>query len=78
MIRVYLLIICNSAIKYQIANHLAKLDNIVNVDIISGPYDIVVEIISEKYEDLKEMIHNNIKNIDSSLATLTLIRSDDG
>ncbi|MDR4511050.1 MAG: Lrp/AsnC ligand binding domain-containing protein [Nitrososphaeraceae archaeon] len=63
--------------KHQIAQYLAKLDNIVNVDIISGPYDIVAELISENMEDLKESIQTNIKNNDKSISTLTLIRSED-
>ena len=63
--------------KHQIAQYLAKLDNIVNVDIISGPYDIVAELISENMEDFKESIQTNIKNNDKSISTLTLIRSED-
>ena len=63
--------------KHQIAQYLVKLDNIVNVDIISGPYDIVAELISENMEDLKESIQTNIKNNDKSISTLTLIRSED-
>jgi len=63
--------------KHQIAQYLSKLDNIVNVDIISGPYDIVAELISENMEDLKERIQTNIKNRDKSISTLTLIRSED-
>ena len=72
----YLLIICDLEHKYKIANYFAKLDNVVNVDITCGPYDIVVEIIFEKMDDLKEKIEKNIINIDNSLSTLTLIRTD--
>ena len=53
------------------------MDNVVNVDIINGPYDLVVEIIFDTMEDLKEKIQNNIQNIDKLMSTLTLIRSDD-
>ena len=53
------------------------LDNVVNVDVINGPYDLVVEIIFDTMEDLKVKIQNNIQNIDSLMSTLTLIRSDD-
>jgi len=77
MLRAYLLIICNSEHKYKIANLLTKLDNVVNVDIISGPYDIVVEIIFETMDDLKEKVEKNITNIDNLMSTLTLIRSED-
>jgi DNA-binding Lrp family transcriptional regulator len=72
----YLLIICNLEHKYEIANYFEKLNNVVNVDITCGPYDIVVEIIFETMDDLKEKIEKNITNIDNSLSTLTLIRSD--
>ncbi len=79
MLRAYLLIICDLEHKYEIANYFAKLDNVVNVDIICGPYDIVVEIIFETMNDLKEKIEKNIANIDNSMSTstLTLIRSED-
>jgi DNA-binding Lrp family transcriptional regulator len=76
MLRAYLLIICNSEHKYEIANYFEKLDNVVNVDIICGPYDIVVEIIFETMDDLKEKFEKNITNIDNLMSTLTLIRSD--
>ena len=76
MLRAYLLIICNLESKYEIAKYFEKLDNVVNVDIICGPYDIVVEIIFETMDDLKEKFEKNITNIDNLMSTLTLIRSD--
>ena len=76
MLRAYLLIICNSEHKYEIAKYFEKLDNVVNVDIICGPYDIVVEIIFETIDNLREKVEKNIANIDNSMSTLTLIRSD--
>ncbi|HET8794586.1 MAG TPA: Lrp/AsnC ligand binding domain-containing protein [Nitrososphaeraceae archaeon] len=63
--------------KYEVANYFAKLDNVINVDIICGPYDIVVEIIFETMDDLKEKVEKNITNIDNLMSTLTLIRSED-
>ncbi|HJU58462.1 MAG TPA: Lrp/AsnC ligand binding domain-containing protein [Nitrososphaeraceae archaeon] len=77
MLKAYLLIVSNLENKYKIANYFAKLDNVVNVDIICGPYDIVVEIIFETISELKERMEKNITNIDNSMSTLTLIRSDD-
>ena len=38
--------------------------------------DIVVEIIFETMDDLKEKVEKNITNIDNLMSTLTLIRSD--
>ena len=49
----------------------------VNVNVINGPYDLVVEIIFDTMEDLKEKIQNNIQDIDNLMSTLTLILSDD-
>ena len=77
MIRVYLLIICNPENKYEIYKIFTKLDNVVNVDILCGPYDIIVEIIFETMEDLRGKLQKEIKNIDSLMSTLTLIRSED-
>jgi hypothetical protein len=53
------------------------LDNVVNVDITCGPYDVVVEIIFETMDYLKEKVEKNITYIDNSMSTLTLIRSGD-
>ena len=77
MLRAYLLIICNPEVRYEIANIIEKLDNVVNVDIINGPYDLVVEIIFETIDNLREKVEKNITNIDNSVSSLTLIRSED-
>ena len=77
MLRAYLLIICDPQYRFQIANILEKMDNVVNVDVINGPYDLVVEIIFDTMDDLKENLQNNIQNIDKLMSTLTLILSED-
>ena len=77
MLRAYLLIICDPESRFQIAHILEKMDNVVNVDIINGPYDLVVEIIFDTMDDLKEKIQNNIQSIDKLMSTLTLILSED-
>ncbi len=56
MLRAYLLIICNLESRYEIANYFANLDNVVNVDITCGLYDVVVEIIFETMDYLKEKV----------------------
>ena len=45
------------------------MDNVVNVDILCGPYDIIVEIIFETMEDLRGKLQKEIKNIDSLMST---------
>jgi DNA-binding Lrp family transcriptional regulator len=77
MLRAYLLIICDPEYRFQIAHILEKMDNVVNVDIINGPYDLIVEIIFDTMDDLKEKIQNNIQSIDKLMSTLTLILSED-
>jgi DNA-binding Lrp family transcriptional regulator len=77
MLRAYLLITCDPEYRFQVAHSLEKMENVVNVDVINGPYDLVVEIIFDTMEDLKEKIQNNIQDIDNLMSTLTLILSDD-
>ena len=77
MLRAYLLLICDPEYRFQIANILEKMDNVVNVEVVNGQYDLVVEIIFDTVVDLKEKIQNNIQNIDKLMSTLTLIISDD-
>ena len=60
MLRAYLLIICDPQYRFQIANILEKMDNVVNVDVINGPYDLVVEIIFDTMDDLKEKLQNKV------------------
>ncbi|HEY6588054.1 MAG TPA: Lrp/AsnC ligand binding domain-containing protein [Nitrososphaeraceae archaeon] len=71
------MIICDPEYRFQVAHSLEKIENVVNVDVINGPYDLVVEIIFDTMEDLKEKIQNNIQGIDNLMSTLTLILSDD-
>lgn len=77
MIKAYILIICEPANKYRIANSLKKIDNVINVDIINGAYDLILEIMVKTMEDLREKFQNDIKNIDGSISTLTLVTSED-
>ena len=71
------MIICDPEYRFQVAHSLEKMENVVNVDVINGPYDLVVEIVFDTMEDLKEKIQNNIQEIDNLMSTLTLILSDD-
>ena len=71
------MIICDPEYRFQVTHSLEKMENVVNVDVINGPYDLVVEIVFDTMEDLKEKIQNNIQEIDNLMSTLTLILSDD-
>lgn len=53
------------------------MNNVVNVDMLYGPYDIIVEIIFETMDDLRRKLQKEIKNIDSLMSTLTLIQAED-
>ena len=77
MIQAYLLIICNPENKYEIYDIFTKLNNVVNVDITGGPYDIVAEVIFDTMDDLRVKLQKEIKNIDNLTSTLTLIRAED-
>lgn len=76
MIRAYILIICEPGYKYQIANNLKKIENVVNVDIVNGAYDLILEVLFDTMDDMKERFQNEIKQIDKLMSTLTLIASD--
>ena len=77
MIKAYILIICDPTNKYKIANSLKNIENVVNVDIINGAYDLILEVMVKKIDDLKEKFQKDIKNIDGSISTLTLLTSED-
>ncbi|MFB5600328.1 MAG: Lrp/AsnC ligand binding domain-containing protein [Nitrososphaeraceae archaeon] len=76
MIRAYILIICEPGYKYQIANNLKKIENVVNVDIVNGAYDLILEVLFDTMDDMKERFQNEIKQIDKLMSTLTLVASE--
>ncbi|MDR4512481.1 MAG: Lrp/AsnC ligand binding domain-containing protein [Nitrososphaeraceae archaeon] len=76
MIKAYILIICEPGHKYEIAKHLKKIENVVNVDIVNGAYDLILEALFETMEDMRERFQNEIKQIDRLMSTLTLVASE--
>ena len=76
MIRAYILIICEPGHKYEIANNLKKIENVVNVDIVNGAYDLILEALFETMEDMREGFQNEIRQIDRLMSTLTLVASE--
>lgn len=76
MIRAYILIICEPGYKYQIANKLKKIENVVNVDIVNGAYDLIIEVLFDTMDDMKERFQKEIKQIDKLMSTLTLVASE--
>jgi DNA-binding Lrp family transcriptional regulator len=76
MIRAYILIICEPGHKYEIANNLKKIENVVNVDIVNGAYDLILEVLFDTMDEMKERFQNDIKTIDRLMSTLTLVASE--
>ncbi|MDX1372128.1 MAG: Lrp/AsnC ligand binding domain-containing protein, partial [Nitrososphaeraceae archaeon] len=61
---------------YEIANNLKKIENVVNVDIVNGAYDLILEALFETMEDMRERFQNEIRQIDRLMSTLTLVASE--
>jgi DNA-binding Lrp family transcriptional regulator len=54
-------------------NKLKNVQGVIDVNEVTGVYDIVVKITSDTFESLKEIITRDIRTIDVIRSTMTLI-----
>ena len=54
-------------------NKLKNVQGVIDVNEVTGVYDIVVKIMSDTLESLKEIITHDIRTIDVIRSTMTLI-----
>ena len=69
----YVLINYEIGTEQNILNKLKNVPGIVEVSEVNGVYDIVVKIASDNLDDLKEIITQHIRTIDTIRSTMTLI-----
>jgi DNA-binding Lrp family transcriptional regulator len=51
---------------------LRKIDEVKEVYVAHGAYDIVARVSGESFESLREIVHNRIRNLSGIKSTLTL------
>ena len=72
MTRVFVLITCDYGQENKILEELSKIDKVLDVNKVEGPYNILVKIDGETIDTIKEIITLKIKTIDRVRHTLTL------
>jgi DNA-binding Lrp family transcriptional regulator len=69
----YVLINYEIGTEQNILNKLKNVPAVVEVSEVNGVYDIVVKIASDNLDNLKEIITQHIRTIDTIRSTMTLI-----
>jgi len=70
-IRAYVLINTQIGQTQKVAEELKKIFEVKKIDIIMGPYDIIIEIEVPTYEDISEILLNQLQNIPAINHTMT-------
>ena len=70
-IRAYILINTKIGETQKVAEELKKIPEVKKMDIIMGPYDIIIEIEVPSYEDISAVLLNKLQNIPAINHTMT-------
>ena len=72
MVDMYVLIVCDLGRTEEITSELQEMDKITEVYIISGAYDIIVQMSGSSPRDL-ENVYSKIRNVVGIKTTITLV-----
>lgn len=72
MIKAYLLMVCEVGLERDIEEEIRKVENVTNVDIVYGEYDIIVTIVVNDIKQLDKVV-SEIRHIKGVLRTMTLL-----
>ncbi|MEM3712690.1 MAG: Lrp/AsnC ligand binding domain-containing protein [Thermoproteota archaeon] len=72
MLKAYLLIVCEVGLERSIEEAIRKVENVTNVDVVYGEYDIIVTV---EVNDIKQLdnVVTQIRRIKGVLRTMTLL-----
>lgn len=70
-IRAYVLINTQIGQTQKVVEELRKIPEVKKIDIIMGPYDIIVELEVPTYEDISNILLNKLQNISAINHTMT-------
>jgi len=76
MSNAFVLINCELGSEEQVISDLKKIDCVKNVYGVFGAYDIVTNLQSERFEELRQIIIWKIRGIDNVRSTITLMGID--
>ena len=77
MVKAYVLIVTNPGSTRAVAQALAALPSVVTVHEVMGPYDIVVELVTDTLTDIPPILANRIRTLDGIQSTTSLVAFPD-
>ena len=76
MTKAYVLINSEVAYTTQVLEGLRKLEGLVEVHEVLGPYDIVAEVVAENVESILVILQNDIRSINGIRNTVTCVTTN--
>ena len=76
MTKAYVLITSEVAYTKDVLEGLRKLDGVVEVHEVLGPYDIVAEVVAESVEAILVILQRDIRSIGGIRNTVTCVTTD--
>ncbi|HIJ99223.1 TPA: Lrp/AsnC ligand binding domain-containing protein [archaeon] len=73
MVNAFILIMSKTGTERSVIRELSKLEEVVDVSVVYGDYDIIAKIQAETLEDLNSVILDKIRALDEVSNTSTLI-----
>jgi len=72
LLKAYLLIVCEVGLEKNVEEIIRKVENVTNVDVVYGEYDIIVTV---EVNDIKQLdnVVTQIRRIKGVLRTMTLL-----
>ncbi len=73
MVKAYVLIVTNPGVTRAVVEALALLPNVRAVHEVMGPYDIVLELVTESLTDIPPILADRIRTLDGIQSTTSLV-----
>lgn len=77
MVKAYVLIVTNPGSTRAVAQALAALPSVLTVHEVMGPYDIVVELVTDTLTDIPPILADRIRTLDGIQSTTSLVAFPD-
>jgi len=72
-IKAYVLMKVNSGSEREVCKQISELEQVLDVSIIYGEFDIIAKILVDELESLEAFLSENVRNIPSIMLTSTMI-----
>jgi DNA-binding Lrp family transcriptional regulator len=72
-VKAYILITVETALTREVLNRLRNLRNVTEVNEVLGPYDIVAELEVDRFEDVTDILRQEVRPIPGIRNTLTCV-----